>query len=262
MVLAGNGPQLHRPAPDKSVLGRKSLGWTRRGAGHRCPETAGTRRAIPASPSRVPGPIPGAHPTPPVAREVMPPDPGFRAAEAQDPYLGRKRASPSSPWGRAWAGRGTRGGGPLPGSQVLFLLPPRRAAALGARRKRGHSVRPAHLAGPKADGQAWDSVTPPWSVARGQGRGPARSLNTSLGQTHFAEAISPRNARCLPPNSVGLMPQDVISRPAGSDPESEKKSRYRDIPADTSSLQRPAKVGLTSPAKVKSLTTSPLTGHP
>ena len=105
MVLAGNGPQLHRPAPDKSVLGRKSLGWTRRGAGHRCPETAGTRRAIPASPSRVPGPIPGAHPTPPVAREVMPPDPGFRAAEAQDPYLGRKRASPSSPWGRRLGAR-------------------------------------------------------------------------------------------------------------------------------------------------------------
>ena len=105
MRLAGNGPQLHRPAPDKSVLSRRSLGWTKRGAGLRCPETAGTRRAVPASPSRVPGPIPGAHPTPPVAREVMPPDPGLRAAEAQDPYLGRKRASPSSPWGRRLGAR-------------------------------------------------------------------------------------------------------------------------------------------------------------
>lgn len=114
MRLAGNGPQLHRPAPDKSFLSRRSLEWTRRGAGHRCPETAGTRLAVPASPSRVPGPIPGAHPTPPVAREVMPADPGLRAAEAQDPYLGRRRASPSSPrglrLGRAWAGRGHRTG--------------------------------------------------------------------------------------------------------------------------------------------------------
>lgn len=210
-----------------------SLEWTRRGAGHRCPETAGTRRAVPASPSRVPGPIPGAHPTPPIAREVMPPDPGLRAAEAQDPYLGRRRASPSSLGGSGWGapgrgggakgggatgrgtrgaghsrggatGRGTRGSGPSPGSQVLFLLPPRRAAALAARRETGLSVRPAHLAGPKAGGQAWNSVTPPWSVARGQRRGPARPWNTPLGQAHFPEAISPLNARCLPPNSVGL----------------------------------------------------------
>lgn len=118
MRLAGHGPQLHQPAPDKSIPSKRFLEWTRSGAGHRCPETAGTWRAVPESPSRVPGPVSRAHPTPPVAREVMPPDPGLPAAEAQTPtWAGSERLHPplgGAGWGRAGAGRG-HGAGPRAG---------------------------------------------------------------------------------------------------------------------------------------------------
>ena len=179
MRLGGHGPQLHRPAPDKPIPSRRSLEWTRAGAGHRCPETAGTRRAVPESPSRVPDPVSRAHATPPVAREVMPPDPGLPAAEAQTPtWAGSERLHPplgGAGWGRAWAGRGAKGGGATggapEGTAPLQVLKRSSSSLPGAPRPRcPPEKRP---------------LRPPRAPRRAQGRRP------SLGLCHASLVCSP-----------------------------------------------------------------------